>query len=238
MPLGHREADILRRLDDLAFVGFADPHVVDVADDAACGGDLGERHFHRVHPFRRRLAARRLRRLQRLDMGLHLDGWAELVKLGHDYLVDLEDAAIIWREENGEVHVTTPAHHAVAKGTVSGLFWGTLIGLLFMFPLAPLAGVAGGIMGAALGAAWRLGIEDDFRQRVQDLVQPGTSALMVIVRKTTPEKFTEALRPYGGPVLKTSLPRDAELELMKALHGDNPDSPTWTQSSVGVQCCP
>lgn len=41
----------------------------------------------------------------------------------------------------------------MAKGTVSGLFWGTLTGLLFMFPLAPLAGVAGGIMGAALGAA-------------------------------------------------------------------------------------
>jgi uncharacterized membrane protein len=75
------------------------------------------------------------------------DVWAELVKLGHDYLADLEDAAIIWRDENGKVHVTTPAHHAVAKGTVSGLFWGTLIGLLFMFPLAPLAGVAGGVMG-------------------------------------------------------------------------------------------
>ena len=73
----------------------------------------------------------------------------------------------------------------MAKGTVSGLFWGTLTGLLFMFPLAPLAGLAGGIMGTALGAAWRLGIKDDFRQRVQDLVQPGTSALMVIVRKTT-----------------------------------------------------
>ena len=66
----------------------------------------------------------------------------------------------------------------MAKGTVSGLFWGTLIGLLFMFPLAPLAGLAGGIMGTALGAAWRLGIKDDFRQRVQDLVQPGTSAPM------------------------------------------------------------
>ena len=149
------------------------------------------------------------------------DVWAEFVKLQHDDLVDLEDAAIIWRDENGKLHVTMPAHHAVAKGTVSGLFWGTLTGLLFMFPLAPLAGVAGGIMGAALGAAWRLGLEDDFKQRVQDLVQPGTSALMVIVRKITPDKFIEALHPYGGTVLKTSLPRDAEQELMRALHGDD-----------------
>ena len=95
------------------------------------------------------------------------DVWAELVKLQHDDLVDLEDAAIIWRDENGKLHVTTPADHAVAKGTVSGLFWGTLTGLLFMFPLAPLAGVAGGIMGAALGAAWRLGPKDDFITRLR-----------------------------------------------------------------------
>jgi uncharacterized membrane protein len=54
------------------------------------------------------------------------------------------------------------------------------------------------------------------------------------VRKATPDKFTEALRPYGGTVLKTSLPRGAKLELVKALHGDNPDSPTWTQVSAGV----
>ena len=70
----------------------------------------------------------------------------------------------------GRLHVTSPAHHAVAWGTLSGLFWGVLIGLIFLFPLAPLAGVAGGIMGAALGAAGNLGVKDDFRQRVQDLV--------------------------------------------------------------------
>ena len=99
-----------------------------------------------------------------------------------------------------------------------------------MFPLAPLAGVAGGIMGAAPGAAGNLGI----KQRVQDLVQPETSALMVIVRKTTPDQFIEALRPYGGTVLKTSLPRDAETELMKALHGDDPAAPTWSQSPAEV----
>jgi uncharacterized membrane protein len=35
--------------------------------------------------------------------------WNELVKLQADYLVDLEDAAIIRRDRNGKLHVTTPA---------------------------------------------------------------------------------------------------------------------------------
>ena len=155
--------------------------------------------------------------------------WRELITLQNGYLVDLDDAAIIRRDAKGKLHVTTPAHHAVAWGTLSGLFWGVLLGLLFLFPLAPLVGVAGGIMGAALGVAGDIGIKDDFKRRVQDLVQPGTSAILVIVRKATPDKFLEALQPYGGTVLQTSLPHDAEKQLMKALHGDDPAAPTWQQ---------
>jgi uncharacterized membrane protein len=36
-----------------------------------------------------------------------------------------------------------------------------------------------------------------------------------------PDRFLEALRPYGGTVLRTSLTHDAEQQLMKALHGDD-----------------
>jgi uncharacterized membrane protein len=39
--------------------------------------------------------------------------WAELMKLEQDLVVDLEDAAIIQRDEKGKLHVTTPAHHTV-----------------------------------------------------------------------------------------------------------------------------
>jgi uncharacterized membrane protein len=160
----------------------------------------------------------------------------ELVKLQQDFLVDLEDAAIIRRDQKGRLRVTTPAHHAVSWGTLSGLFWGVLIGLIFLWPLAPVVGLAGGIMGAALGAAGDLGIKDEFRQRAQDILQPGTSAIMVIVRKVTPDKFIEALKPYGGTVLKTSLPYDAEQQLMKALHGDDPSTAAWQQpASAGAQ---
>lgn len=153
----------------------------------------------------------------------------ELVALERDYLVDLEDAAVIRRDKKGKLHVTTPAHHAAAWGALSGLFWGTVIGLLFLFPLAPIVGVAGGLMGAALGSASDLGTKDDFKRRVQDLVQPGTSAILMIVRKATPDKVLEALKPYGGTVLRTSLTHGAEQRLMKALHGDDPTSATWEQ---------
>jgi uncharacterized membrane protein len=158
--------------------------------------------------------------------------WEELVRLERDYLVDLEDAAIIRRDQKGKLHVTTPAHHAVAWGTLSGMFWGVLIGLLFLFPLAPVVGVAGGIMGAALGSAENLGIKGDFKQRVQDMIRPGTSAILVILRKATYDKFVEALRPYGGTILQTSLSHDAEQQLMKVLHGEDPKAPTWQQRAT------
>ena len=52
------------------------------------------------------------------------------------------------------------------------------------------------------------------------------------MRKATLDKFLDALRPYGGTGLKSSLPRDAEQELMKALHGGNPDAPTWEDAGA------
>ena len=89
-------------------------------------------------------------------------------------------------------------------------------------------------MGAALGAAENLGFKGDFKQRVQDVLQPGTSAILVILRTATYDKFVEALRPYGGTVLQTSLSHEAEQQLMKILHGENPKAPTWEQPEASA----
>jgi uncharacterized membrane protein len=66
------------------------------------------------------------------------------------------------------------------------------------------------------------------------MVQPGTSALLIILRKVTMDRFLEALRPYGGSVLQTSLPHGAEQELMKGLHGSDPSAPTWEQPAAAA----
>ena len=63
--------------------------------------------------------------------------WHEMVTLQYDYLVDLDDAAIIRRDKNGKLHVTTPAHHTATWGALKRSVWGVVIGLIFFFPLAP-----------------------------------------------------------------------------------------------------
>lgn len=43
----------------------------------------------------------------------------------------------------------------------------------------------------------------EFAQEIRELVQPGTSALFLVVDNATPDKAVEALAPYGGTVLKS-----------------------------------
>jgi uncharacterized membrane protein len=166
--------------------------------------------------------------------------WSELTRRQQGYLADLEDAAIVRRDQKGKLRITTPAHHAVAWGTLSGLFWGIVIGLLLLpvapvaVPVAPMLGAAGGLAGAGIGVGADLVIEEDFRRHVQDLLQPGTSALLIILRGGEPGRFLEALRPYGGTILKTSLPPGAEDQLMKVLHGADPKAPTWEQPQASA----
>jgi uncharacterized membrane protein len=50
-------------------------------------------------------------------------------------------------------------------------------------------------------------------------VQPGTSALFLIVEHATTDKAVAALSQFGGTVLKSSLSEEAEKELQEALHG-------------------
>ena len=62
----------------------------------------------------------------------------------------------------------------VAHGAVSGMLWGSLIGLLFMMPLADTA--AGAASGALAGRLADLGINDDFVRQAAKTLQSGNAA--------------------------------------------------------------
>jgi uncharacterized membrane protein len=48
-------------------------------------------------------------------------------------------------------------------------------------------------------------------------LKPGASALFVVARRGRPEKIVEALKPYKGRILQTSLSHQDEARLKAAL---------------------
>jgi uncharacterized membrane protein len=141
----------------------------------------------------------------------------EVQRLAQDLIIEPDAVAVIVRDKEGKYHVHT-SHHAVGGGATWGMFWGLLFGLLFFVPVFGMAVGAG--LGALFGKVEKTGINKEFQEQVRDLVQPGTSALFVVVEKVTPDKAVDALSQYGGTVLKSSLSKEAEKELQDALHGE------------------
>jgi uncharacterized membrane protein len=137
-----------------------------------------------------------------------------MVKLQKEYLIDLEDAVVAVKDEAGKIKL----HQAVnltAAGAVSGGFWGTLIGLLFLNPL--LGAAVGASAGAVSGALTDIGIDNNFMKKLADGLQPNTSVLFALIRKSTPDKVLAEIKQYGGTVLQTSLSHEDETKLQSAL---------------------
>lgn len=139
-----------------------------------------------------------------------------LLELQKEYVVELGDAVVAVREESGKVKLYQN-ESLVGAGAISGGFWGALIGLIFLNPLFGMAIGAGA--GALIGALTDVGIDDDFMKELTGKMQPGTSALFILVRRATTDKLVEEMKPFEGHILRTSLNHDDEARLRAALEG-------------------
>lgn len=138
----------------------------------------------------------------------------KLQKLQREYLLDLEDAVVAFKDEKGRIKLDQ-AVNMTAKGAASGGFWGALVGLIFLNPLLGFA--MGAAAGAVYGALTDVGINDNFMKELAATMAPGSSTLFVLVRKSTPDKVLEELEGTGGRILKTSLSNEDEAKLQAAL---------------------
>jgi uncharacterized membrane protein len=137
-----------------------------------------------------------------------------LIKLQKEYLIELEDAAVVVKNKDGKVQLKQ-AVNLTAAGAVSGSFWGMLIGVLFLNPL--LGAAVGAASGAVGGAITDIGVDDEFMKQLGETLTPGTSALFVLVKKATPDKVLAEVAPYGGRILQTSLSKAEEDQLREVL---------------------
>ena len=138
----------------------------------------------------------------------------KLVKMQREYLIDLEDAVVAVKKPNGKVRLNQ-AMNLPLMGATQGSFLGLLVGLLFMMPLFGV--IAGTATGALTCAISDLGINDDFMKQVASHLEPGKSALFVLIRQATPDKVLEELQGTGGKIIQTSLTHEDEAKLQAVL---------------------
>ncbi len=142
-----------------------------------------------------------------------------LWKLQKDYLIDLADAVVAIKDAQGRLKLHQAVDHTPIGATQGG-FWGALIGLMFLTPL--LGATVGAAAGAISGALSDVGINDKFMKDLAAGLKPKTSALFVLVRKSTPDKVLEHLQGTGGTILKSSLSHEDEAKLQRVLRGAQP----------------
>lgn len=135
-------------------------------------------------------------------------------ELAVQQLLQREDAAIAYKDAKGKVHIEQTMS-LTGAGAASGALWGSLIGLIFLNPLAGLA--VGAATGAMAGKLTDIGINDDLIKQVGAQLQEGKAAVFLLARSATVDRVVDALKPYSPTIIQTNLTKDREEELVQAL---------------------
>ncbi len=139
-----------------------------------------------------------------------------LLQLQKEHTIQLEDAAVVTRNADGKVKIKQ-ATSLVGAGALGGAFWGMLIGLLFFAPWLGLA--IGAVTGAIAGKHTDIGIDDNFIKEVGASIEPGGSALFLLVQSVTADKVLPELEHFDATVLRTSLTDEQEQKLRDTFSG-------------------
>ena len=138
----------------------------------------------------------------------------KILDMQKEYLIDIGDAVIATRDAKGRVKLNQ-LYHATAFGAASGALWGTLIGWMFLMPLAGAAiGAASGAIGGAMADP---GINDTKMKEAAQALQPGQAGLFLLIRKMTTEKVLADLKGVGGTVVSASFDHATEEAFKAAL---------------------
>ena len=129
-------------------------------------------------------------------------------------LIKVDDAAIVTLRPDGKPKIQQ-MHNLVGAGALGGAFWGMLIGLLFFMPL--LGAAVGAASGALAGKIRDIGIDDNFIKQVGSSIQPGESALFLLVSEAVADKVMTELKQYKFQLIQTSLSKEDEEKLHEML---------------------
>jgi uncharacterized membrane protein len=141
-----------------------------------------------------------------------------LRSLADDGRISVDDAAVVSWPESRRKPKVRELGSLTGPGALWGGFWGLVLGLIFLVPLAGLAFGAGA--GAVAGGLVDVGIDDAFIKRIRADVTPGTSAAFVLSHGATADAVADALRDLDMKLLRSNLSAEEEAQLRAMFEDD------------------
>jgi uncharacterized membrane protein len=128
---------------------------------------------------------------------------------------NVDTAAMVWWPSGQRKPSVRDLGGLTHPGALWGGFWGVVLALIFLTPLAgPTFGAAAG---AFAGSLSDFGVEDDFVRRVRDAVTPGTSAMFVIGSNDSVDAIAAELDHGGAELIRSALSHEQAQHLVDAL---------------------
>ncbi|MFC2037243.1 DUF1269 domain-containing protein [Chloroflexota bacterium] len=129
-------------------------------------------------------------------------------------VLKIRNAAVLVKDQDGALSVTDTRDLDPKKGGIIGAITGGLIGLVG----GPVGVVVGALAGAGvggLGAKWiDKGFSDKFLTELQEHLQPGRSALIILVETDWAQPLSEAMAGQEGVILQQTLTDELVKDLM------------------------
>jgi uncharacterized membrane protein len=139
--------------------------------------------------------------------------FVNLLNLVHEGAIRLGDAVIVVKDDLGVARIHQTVDVTPGKGALVGTWWGLLAGLF----LGPLAIAGGAAAGALYGKLVDRGLDDGWVKQMSQWLEPGTSALLLLVAIENEETVVRELGRYEGRIVVTDFPEAVRRELEAAL---------------------
>jgi uncharacterized membrane protein len=123
------------------------------------------------------------------------------------------NAAVLVKDKDGKTSIEEVQDVGKQHGAVFGAITGGLIGML----AGPGGGIVGAVAGAATGRAaakrMYMGFPDEYLKKLQDGLQPGSSALVVLAERERVADVAGSVAGFAGQFLQHALTEEILAQL-------------------------
>jgi uncharacterized membrane protein len=137
----------------------------------------------------------------------------ELKNAQKQKLIDIQDAAVIRRDEKNKLHIKETADPGGGKGAAAGGAIGAIVGLIGGPPGVVVGASVGALVGGVTAKVVDSGIPDDRLEKIGEGLQPGTSAIVAIIEHRWVGDVEKQLADAGADVLTEALRADIAEQL-------------------------